>query len=157
MNHSDQLKRLLIERELAMDEFQYSSVADWASAEVSSPNPHPLAYDLFDRDCDVHATIKQIAAERFEFFPGCADGNRIVGLIVVEYLKRYINRELTPMELCKFIAIVDAYYIDCVPNDHPVLQWVSDLYNACDWCDDSWEQTILVEDAERVIQELCSE
>ena len=157
MSHVDQLKRLVVERELAIDDFDYTPFDTWASAELAADDPHPLAYDLFDRDCDVFATLKRIANERHGFQLCSPDGDAIVGQIAREYLNRFIERKIMPLQLCGFVAQMDAHYIDRVPHDYPIPDWVSTLYNSCDWCDDSWthgNMPHLVEDVQAALQEL---
>ena len=157
MSHADHLKRLVVERELAIDDFSYTPVDTWASAELATDNPHPLAYDLFDRDCDVFATLKRIADERYGFLPCSADADAIIGQIAYDYLTRFVERQLSPLQMCQFVAQIDAHYIDRVPNDYPTPAWVATLYNSCDWCDDSWthgNMPHLVEDVRAVLQEL---
>jgi len=138
MSHSDQLKRLVVEHELALDGFDDGAVEDWASFELGTDDPHPLAYELFNRHCDVDATLKHIAKNRHGFSPFSPAGDQIVGQIALETLSRFDRRELSPMELCQFAARIAGYYADTVPSQHPTPVWVSGLRNGCDYCDASW-------------------
>ena len=89
MSHADQLKRLVVERELAIDDFNYTPVETWAAAELAADDPHPLAYDLFDRGCDVFATLKRIANERHGFQLCSPDGDAIVGPVSYTHLRAH--------------------------------------------------------------------
>lgn len=154
MDHDEQLKRLVIEWELALPGIPIGSVDDWASSELQSLDPHPLVYELFDRQADQHQILKQIARDRLGFMPFSPEGNRVIGEIVREILRRYLDRQMTPVQLCKLAFEFDAFFIDRVPNDHPTPRWVADLYNGCCYCNDTWNHDVLVETVEQALQDL---
>jgi hypothetical protein len=154
LDHDEQLKRLVIEWELAIPGVPIGSVDDWASSELQSLDPHSLVYELFDRQADSHQILKQIAKDRLGFVPFSPEGHRVIAEIVREILRRYLDREMTPMELCRLAFEFDAFYLDRVSDDHPTPGWVAHLYNACDWCDDSWDHEVLVEIVDRVLRDM---
>jgi len=56
-------------------------------------------------------------------------------------IARLLNGELEPLRFCEFFGSLEAYCVDNGPETAGQLYYpnfVGDLYNACDWCDESW-------------------
>jgi len=51
----------------------------------------------------------------------------------------YLSGKISAIEFCRIVQEFDTRFIDSTPNYS--FNWLGDLYNQCDWCDDSWSLT----------------
>ena len=157
MDHDDQLKYLAVLYHLGGEDSD--AVTSWAETEfATNPEPHPLAEHLFLPTTDARSILVAIAKKRFGFDPISPDGDQYVRQVMSQYLARFLKRDITPIELCRIVVDVDAQYGDGeFPPEHPIPSWVGELWNACDWCDETWTHDsaqFLVAESRRLLDEL---
>ena len=141
MDHDSQLKHLTVLYWL--DRSDHAAVVAWAEREYSTnPDPHPLLTDIFARQTDVGKLLTEIAAERLSFDPTSEDGESFARSILATQLRRFIAREISPHDVCKIICLIEGRYLGArSTGDESVYyypMWLGDLWNACDWCDETW-------------------
>ena len=141
MDRDTQLKRLTVLYWLGVEDPDAASA--WAEQEVSSnPDAHPLVTEVFAGRMDIGHLLQEIASQQFGFHPSSEDGEFYARLILISYLRRFVAREISPYELCAIVLAIDNKYLDIRPLDDPAIayypEWLGDLLNACDWCDETW-------------------
>lgn len=72
-------------------------------------------------------------------------------------LESFLAKKISPMALCKIVRELDSAYVvgtanflgksNSDPNDNA--KWLFDMWNSCDWCDDSWT----FENSEHLVRE----
>lgn len=61
---------------------------------------------------------------------------------LLKALREYLNNQINPLILCNMITTIEATFQGASRNlpegvvYYP--EWLGDLWNACDWCDESW-------------------
>ena len=163
MNHDSQLKHLTVLYWLGGE--HQDAATSWAEHEYSNnPDPHPLLTELFAGQIDTGSLLAEIASSRFGFVPSSADGESFARSILATHLRRFLAREISPHELCKIVWAIDNKYLDARPMvDESVTyypDWLGGLWNACDWCDETWTHSIagqLVSEAQTVLNCLAAD
>lgn len=160
MDHENQLRFLVVLYHLG--DTDDAAVASWAEKEFAlNPNPPAQLDDLFSRSDDVGSILAAIARERFGFDPISHNGEPFVGEVLRQYLQRFLTRELRPIDLCRIVWDVEAKYGDAAfGDDRPYPDWAGQLWNACDWCDETWTHdsaAFLVSEARRVLDSFEAE
>ena len=61
---------------------------------------------------------------------------------LLERLKEYLNNQIKPLVLCNMITEMEVTFLGA-PRSLPegvayYPEWLGNLWNACDWCDESW-------------------
>ena len=94
----------------------------------------------------IHVSFPDFSIDSEEGIKSCeAELKRQVGLL--------LSREIKPVCFCQFFNSLESALV--VDRDLPPekVSFLGDLYNACDWCDDSWtleSAPYLAEEAARV-------
>jgi hypothetical protein len=152
MDHKIQLKHLAVLYWLGGEDFE--AVSSWAEREYSvASDRHPRLHEVF-RECNnPEALLVDIAAQQLSFSPSSLDGERFALRILTHELRRFLSREITPSQICKLVCAIDNQYLGAHPMDDRKMvyypTWLGNLYNACDWCDETWRHA----DCEHLIDE----
>lgn len=161
MKHDDQLRYLTMLYWLGGED--HSAIVDWFHIErVENPEPHYELRELLKPNRERSLSVLlEIAETQYGFQPASLAGETIAKTILKEHLERFLAGEIAPVALCSIAIDIDNSYLDTTPADDGVdafdVRWLGDLYNACDWCDESWTQDSaphLVTEAERVLANL---
>ncbi|MCP3921961.1 MAG: hypothetical protein GY714_05170 [Desulfobacterales bacterium] len=69
------------------------------------------------------------------------EGEKVAAQIVIDKSKELLDEKIRSIDFCKIIWFFDANYIDARPMEpgyayYP--EWLGELWNACDWCDETW-------------------
>lgn len=85
--------------------------------------------------------VLSIAVEP-DFSPQSLSAEILAAKYLINLIKRYLNDEITPMDICRVINNIDRGFMDA-PRDLPdnVVYypcWLGNLYSSCDWCDETW-------------------
>ena len=81
------------------------------------------------------ASEDKITALLMRMIPGANEVTPIRMKLAFE-AERLLKKQLRPLEFCKMVAEFEAYLLDRASVECP--QWIGDLWNACDWCDETW-------------------
>lgn len=73
--------------------------------------------------------IVQMLYPNFEIHSN--EGQNIAKLITIEYSRKYLDKKIMPFEFCKLINQLDANFLE--QSD-----WLGNLWNECDYCDETW-------------------
>ena len=62
--------------------------------------------------------------------------------LLLKNLQSYLKEEISPNVLCRMIVNMECTFLGA-PRSMPTgvayyPEWLGDLWNACDWCEDSW-------------------
>ena len=161
MDHDRLLKYLTVLYWLGSSD--HDAVISWAEQEFSqNPDPHPLLADIFGGHTDVGQLLSEIAFGRLGFAPASTDGESFAKAILASSLRQFLAREISPHELCQLVWAIDNKYLDASPREGQSVayypQWLGDLWNACDWCDETWGYSSapqLVSKAQAVLNSLA--
>ena len=55
--------------------------------------------------------------------------------VLVSQGKLYLNGEISAIEFCRIVQEFDIRFME---TSNFKLSWLGDLYNQCDWCDETW-------------------
>ena len=114
----------------------------WAEAELKKENPHPDACDLFGLVEAEAERISLVLAEEIEgFTPVSEQGEIWAKEILANFCEMVLSEKISPNKFCHLVQGYDANFLGLRENaagelEYPV--WLGDLWNACDWCDESW-------------------
>jgi len=67
-----------------------------------------------------------------------ARGIAAIEAILLELADRALARSLSVPDFCKSVARIDAAVTSLAPSGLAWPEGLSELWNACDWCDDRW-------------------
>ncbi|MCG3857735.1 hypothetical protein [Psychrobacter sp. Ps2] len=76
------------------------------------------------------------------FSPQSLSAEILVAKYLINVIKRYLNDEITPLDICRVISNIDCGFMDAqrdLPDNisyYPC--WLGNLYSSCDWCDETW-------------------
>jgi len=110
------------------------------------------------------ATVDEVDPEIFEIFSKCVqvsrskfethfrklrpdfridseEGKKACITVLRRQIKKLHSQDITPFEFCRFIGNLENYYMDNgakVEGKIAYPEFIGDLWNACDWCDESW-------------------
>ncbi|WP_180124369.1 hypothetical protein [Acinetobacter sp. YH12097] len=77
-----------------------------------------------------------------EFSSNCLEAEILAAKFFLDVLADYKNGNLNPLKLCKIFSNLEKGFLDAprgLENNiayYP--EWIGDLYDACDWCDETW-------------------
>jgi len=93
------------------------------------PNYEPLLLDV-------------IQTKDSEFSFNCLEAEILAAKFFLGILVDYKNGNLSPLKLCTIFNNLESGFLDAprgLKNNiayYP--EWIGDLYDACDWCDETW-------------------
>lgn len=120
----------------------------WTDAAVMSTDElHPLIWDLYPQPSPELATalLLRMAEDVNGFQPISVGAEAIAEDILRQSLIAFVARDISVQALCRLadhldsgfnLALADAPQPRSATTDSQ--WWQGDLYNCCDWCDDSW-------------------
>ncbi len=158
---TDQLKRLTFKYWCNI--FDVDELHFWMNFEMeNNPSPHPDMYDLNAKE--PHEAVKillRIAKETYNFDPVSDEGIEIGKKVFQELGEHYLKREVTPQKLCHVIQHLDSNFLrfKIDQSEYPICWW-GDLWNCCDWYDETWiheNSTHIDEELKKVLSDLKEE
>ena len=136
-----------------------SDLENWAESELRKDNPHPDACELFGLSTEeAQKRSIALAEEILGFKPVSEQGEKLAKELLVGYCEKLIKKEITPMKFCLLVQLFDANYLGLRTLGDGSLEypaWLGNLWNNCDWCDESWSLSSsphLLEEAKKVIK-----
>lgn len=138
---------------------EVKDLEDWAESELRKDNPHPDACELFNlsrHDAAEHAL--RLAKEILGFTPVSEKGEEWAIELLSQNCARLVAGEISPMKFCSLVQLFDANFIGMRTLEDGSLEypeWLGDLWNHCDWCEDSWSQSNsphLVAEARKIME-----
>lgn len=86
--------------------------------------------------------LNVIQAKDSEFSSNCLEAEIMAANFFLDVLADYKNGNLSPLKLCTIFSNLESGFLDAprgLKNSiayYP--EWIGDLYDACDWCDETW-------------------
>jgi len=121
-------------------DFSLDEIDLWFGDYISqAPNADALAYDALNapREIKTHLFLEFVRTRLgFEYMN--ARGIAAIEAILLELADRAQARSLSVPDFCKSVARIDAAVTSLVPSGLSWPEGLSELWNACDWCDDRW-------------------
>nr|WP_317200913.1 hypothetical protein [uncultured Psychrobacter sp.] len=128
-----------------LDEVDVEAIKEWAYIFIDRNDDIPQeVFELLEaKKYDYENLILNTASVLNEYFSPQSLNNEILAAkYLVAVATDYLNDETTPMDVCRVITNIDTHFIDA-PRDlpdniayYPI--WLGNLYNSCDWCDETW-------------------
>lgn len=135
-------------------------VADLANDELGEA--HPEIWDFYGdlSSKEAEALTLRLAWELNRFVPESYEGEPFARGALLRALENFLGKRMTVQALCELVVRLEtAFTIGLTsmqkPENLPDMDpgWMGDLWNNCDWCDDSWTHEdfpSLVDEARRV-------
>jgi hypothetical protein len=167
-NWREELNRLAIEFWCGVGDL--TDVPIWADvANLEMGEVHPDVWDLYTSktDEDVASILLKIANDVNGFRPQSWEAEPFAAGALQKALIRFLAGELSVQLLCKLITELDMVFTCAAPKDmgSPELSplhgksWQGNLWNCCDWCDDTWtfeNSQPLIAEVHRVLEMLAN-
>lgn len=164
----EQLNRLAVEFWCGVgDPLELSVLADAANAEMGEV--HPDIWDLYVSPTTEQATylLLKIATDVNGFHPKSWVAEPFAVGALKKALGLFLAQELSVQSLCKLVNLLDAVFVIDAGKDmgskesSPFynIPWLGDLWNSCDWCDETWtfdKSPHLVLEARRVLEMMAN-
>ena len=119
-----------------------SDLENWAEEQLRKDAPHPDACELFNLSNEkAEKESIRLANEITGFNPTSEKGEKWAQEILSEYCKKLLNDEITPIQLCNLVNQFDGGFLGARDIGEGLAyypDWLGDLWNSCDWCDESW-------------------
>ena len=136
-----------------------SDLEDWAEDQLRKNDPHPDACELFNLS-DEEAEKKSIslATEITGFNPTSEQSEEWAKELLAEHCSKLLNEEITPAQFCNLVNQFDGGFLGARDIGEGLAyypEWLGQLWNNCDWCDESWSisnSPHLVEEAKKVLK-----
>jgi hypothetical protein len=140
---------------LLTDEISVWDVVGWANCMLTelAPETNDALLHLTNLDPRETPDVTAIAVRELISLIPNANDNTPHELKIAREIKRLLNRVIPPFQFCKIVNSLDASLSDS--GRYP--KWLGELWNACDWCDESWtleNQKHLKDTAERLLTTL---
>ncbi|ERL56747.1 hypothetical protein [Psychrobacter aquaticus] len=127
------------------DKTDVESIRQWACVFIEKNNNIPQeVFELLDAKKDHFEDIlfRLSAAAEPDFSPQSLSAEILAAKYLINLIKKYLNDEITPMDICKVINNIDCGFMNA-PRDLPgnvsyYPCWLGNLYSSCDWCDETW-------------------
>jgi len=104
-----------------------------------TPNADALAYDGLSAPREIKTRLfLEFVRTRLGFEYISARGIAAIEAILLELADRALARSLSVPDFCKSVARIDAAVTSLAPSGLAWPEGLSELWNACDWCDDRW-------------------
>lgn len=139
-------------------------VADAANADLGEAHPDIWDFYTCSSDEDAAALTLRLAWELNRFVPASWEAVPYAQGALKRALEYFLAKKISVQILCKLVENLDATFnvhLSCYPNPSPLGEsekwWMGNLWNNCDWCEDSWTYEncpALVEEANRVATKL---
>lgn len=161
------LNRLTVEYWAGLDDSVELSA--WANAAAENPGElHTELWQLFPTPDPERAAaiLQRIALDVNGFSPTSLDAEPIAAEVLARAIGKLSAREISVPAFCQIVNRFDQVFNvelagarqAAAPNDRE-RWWLGNLWNCCDWCDESWTQENcpdLLQEADRLLKELSN-
>lgn len=127
------------------DKTDVESIRQWACVFIEKNNNIPQeVFELFYAPKHHFEDILfrlSVAAEP-DFSPQSLSSEILAAKYLIKVVTNYLNGKITPIDVCRVINNIETNFLGAhrgLPENiayYP--SWLGDLYNSCDWCDESW-------------------
>ena len=131
----------------------------WAVSELRKEEPHPDACEMFNlSEEEAEKQSIRLSAEILNFEPVSEKGEEWAKELLMEYCEKLLNEKITPFEFCRLVEVFDVNFLGIRTHEDGSLEypeWLGDLWNNCDWCDETWtlsNSPHLAEEADKVLK-----
>lgn len=137
-----------------------AEVTPWVESAFEAGETDADVVHLWDcTDLEHVRSLFQTLAWKINQFHPWSDAARPFALTILQkQLHRYLAQEISPSMLCRLVDDLDAAFLD--KQDPAGFEgWMGNLWNCCDWCNDSWtfeNVPSLRDEAVSVLQKLRS-
>jgi hypothetical protein len=132
-SHHAELKRLAVLYWLGLSDPQAKDA--WTMVEYeTNPDPDDHLHELLINDPQTRGRILNFARSRLAFEPVSEEGIEYAKLVLQSEIQKFLNREKSAAAFCSFINHLDAQYV----GEFYYPTWLGELWNCCDYCDDTW-------------------
>ena len=115
---------------------------NWATDELRKEEPHPDACELFNLTNEHQENqALRLAEELTDFKPVSEQGEIWAKELLSNYCESLLKEDMPPFDFCKLVQLFDASFLGIRTLSNGSLEypeWLGDLWNNCDWCDESW-------------------
>ena len=83
----------------------------------------------------------RLAEEILGFKPISERGEKWSKELLTDYCEKLLSEEITPFQFCNLIQLFDSGFLGLRTVEDGFVycpEWLGDLWNNCDWCDESW-------------------
>ena len=114
-------------------------IDDWLDAYVARvPSPHPDALELFSLSAEqLTAAFMAFVRNEFDFEPNSARGSRVARELVARLCQSVLAGTLSVPNFCETVQRLDTTFNEPEAG-LPYPKGLDDLWNGCDWCDETW-------------------
>ncbi len=114
---------------------------DWAEIELRKDNPHPDACELLSLNpLDAEKYSLKLAHELLGFHPVSELGEKYAKELLVVCGEKLLKGEISPSRFCRLVTTYDLSFLGMHRLENGDLEypeWLGDLWNSCDCCDES--------------------
>ncbi len=127
------------------DQVDLESIKKWAYSYIKNNDDIPEEiFELLDADKYQFEglLLKLSRAMDSDFSPQSISAEILAAKHLIKVASKYLNDEVTPMSVCRVVGKIDGGFLGAprgLPDNiayYP--DWLGNLYNSCDWCDDTW-------------------
>ena len=136
-----------------------ADLESWAETELRKEEPYPDACEMFNlSDDEAKKQSLRLAEEIIKFKPVSEKGEKWAKELLRQYCEKLLNEEIAPFEFCRLVQLFDASFLGMRTLDDGSLEypdWLGDLWNNCDWCDETWNcsnSPHLIKEARKVLR-----
>ena len=111
----------------------------WAIAEPEKDKPHPEVCELFF--LSKYEDIKNATLSLEGFAPVSERGEEWTKELLLVQCRKLLKEDIAPSEFCEMVKLFDGSFLDLRPPEGGYVYcptWLGGVWDACDWCDDSW-------------------
>lgn len=103
----------------------------------------PEVFEIFSKDPQQSRSrfVDYFRKLRPDFAIDSDEGVSACKELLVKQIERLHCRDITPFDFCNFVQVLEACYLDNAARtegDVAYPDFLGDLWNVCDWCDESW-------------------
>jgi hypothetical protein len=144
-----QLNRLTIEFWCGIGDL--SELPSWAdAANQEMGEVHPDVWDLYVIKSTEAAEglLLKIAKDINKFQPASWEAEPFAVMALKRALELFLSKQISVQTLCQVVSVLDSMFViglvsverprEHLPKSLEKIAWLGNLYNCCDWCDDSW-------------------
>lgn len=120
-----------------------AEIDDWldayvTEAQLQSESPNPDALSLFELNGEQLIThFMTLVAATYSFEPQTERGSQVTTVILARVCQQVLAGDRSVPDMCRLVSQVDAKYTDPELGS-PLPRGLHELWNGCDWCDESW-------------------
>ena len=104
---------------------------------------HPDVYELFNKDnSKAEELALKIANDLHGFTPDSEQSELWAKELLKDFAQKLLNEEISVFTFCEFVRLCDGWFLGSRPMEEGISyypSWLGDLWNGCDWCDETWQ------------------